>query len=300
MRDKGRQMTKQRRIVLVVVAAAWAVGAGALMAGCGGNGAAARPKPAAAAPTRFDPANFGDPARGANAYLPVVPGTQWVREGSTLVGSRKVPHQVTTTVTDVYRTVAGMRTVAMLDYELDGGQVAQVSIDYVAEDKAGNLWVLGGYTEQYEGGRYVSAQDAWLAGVRGAKAGILVQAHPKAGTPPYPVAQPDAEEGDVAQVIKVGTHRCVPFKCFDDVLIVREGKASAPDNEFKYYARDVGQIDNVPRGASVHKDVERLINVSSLSAKGLAEASAETLKLDHHAPRTAPQVFGKQPIAKRA
>ena len=45
----------------------------------------------------------------------------------------------------------------------------------MAEDKRGNLWVLGGYTEDYQGDRYVSATDPWLAGVNGARAGILVQ-----------------------------------------------------------------------------------------------------------------------------
>ena len=168
---------------------------------------------------------------------------------------------MTTTVTDGYRTIDGVRTVLMYDYEVDGGQVSQVSLDYAAEDKTGNVWILGGYTEEYEGGRLVGGIDPWMQGVNGAKAGIVVQADPKVDTPFYSVARPDSEEGDVAEVIKVGDRRCVPFDCFDDVLVVREGKASAPDNEFKYYARDVGQIDNVPHGDSVHDDVEKLVNL---------------------------------------
>lgn len=269
----------------------------ALASACGGG--SSEPTTAKVTEARFDPSNFGDPATGANPYLPLKPGTQWVREGATSVGSRRVPHLVTTTVTDVYREINGVRTVAVLDDEVDGGQVSQQSLDYLAEDKDGTLWYLGGYTEEYEGGRFVSALDAWLSGVKGAKAGVLVQADPKAGTPPYAVAQPDAEEGDVAEVVEVGARHCVPFKCFDDVLIVREGKASAPDNEFKYYARDVGQIDNVPKSDSVHKDVEQLINLTELSPKALAEASTEALRLDHHAVNTAKSVFGKSPPGKR-
>ncbi len=243
--------------------------------------------------TPFDPTNFGEPARGTNPYLPIRPGTQSVRVGTTEVGGRAVPHQVTTTVTDAYRVIDGVKAVLMLDHEVDGGQVTQESLDYVAEDKAGNVWLLGGYTEEYEGGRFVSATDAWLQGVNGAKAGILVPARPKVATPLYAVAQPDAEEGDVAEVIKVGTKRCVPFDCFNDVLVVREGKASAPDNEFKYYAKDVGQIDNVPRGDSVHKDVEQLVNLGKLSHQALTEFSAEALKLDRSAAKQSPKVFGK-------
>ena len=286
-----------RRDVVVCTTLAVVLAAATFAAGCGG---AARPPAAAPAATaRFDRANFGDPATGKNPYFPLKPGTQWVREGSTILGSRKVPHLVTTTVTDVYRTIDGVRTVAVFDYELDSGQVSQESLDYLAEDKNGNLWYFGGYTEQFEGGRFVSSLDAWLSGVKGAKAGMLVQTDPKAGTPPYAVAQPDAEEGDVAEVIDVGARWCVPFKCFDDVLIVREGKASAPDNEFKYYARNVGQIDNIPRSKSVHKDIEQLVNLTQLSPTALAEISATVLALDKHSITTARSVFGAFPAGRR-
>ena len=277
------------------------LGAAVVVSACGGGS----PKPAAstapveATKTIVDPASITDPATGKNPYLPLKPGTQWVRVGATSVGGRRVPHQVTTTVTDVYRTIQGVRTVAVFDYELDSGEVSQASIDYLAEDKAGNVWYLGGYTEEYEGGLFVSAVDAWLSGVKGSKAGILVQANPVKGSPPYAVASPGKGQGDVAEVIQVGAKRCVPFKCFDDVLIVREGTASAPDNEFKYYARGVGQIDNVPRSASVHKDVEQLVNMTQLSPQALAEVSAETLKLDHHAVTTSAPVFGAFPPGQR-
>lgn len=272
----------------------------AALAGCGG-GQASAPTPAAAPvkPAGFDPASFGDPARGANPYLPLTPGTQSVREGSTRVGGRTVPHQVTTTVTDAYRTVDGVRTVLMLDQEVDGGQVTQVSLDYVAEDRTRNVWILGGYTEEYEGGRLVGALDPFLQGTRGARAGILVQARPRARTPTYAVAQPDAEEGDVAQVLKVGSRRCVPFDCFKDVLVVREGKVSAPDNELKYYARGVGQIDNVPQDDSVHKDVEQMVNLTKLSPAARREITKEALRIDARAPKQAPKVFGDKPVARR-
>lgn len=280
--------------------AALALGAAVGLSACGGSaggGEAAASLDVRA--TKVVPANFGDPATGANPYLPLVPGSQGVRRGTTRVGGRRVPHLVTTTITDVYRKVDGVRTVVQLDHETDGGQVNQVSLDYVAEDQAGNVWSLGGYTEEYEGGRFVAGIDPWLAGVNGAKAGILVQADPKTSTPFYYVSQPDKEEASVAEVIDIGVRHCAPFGCFDDVLVVREGNASAPDNEFKYYARDVGQIDNVPRGDSVHKDVEKLINLTMLSPRALAEISKDALRLDHRAPQQAPSVFGGMPPAKR-
>jgi hypothetical protein len=274
------------------------LGLGSLLSACGGGGQK-KPAPAKPREVKFDRANFGDPATGASPWVPLKPGTQWVREGTTLVGHRKVPHQVTTTVTDVYRVIDGVRAVAVFDYDFDAGQVEQASLDYMAEDKDGNLWDLGGYTEEYEGGRLVATLDAWLSGVRGARYGLIVPAKATVPSREYALAAPDGEERDVAQVVTAGARRCVPFKCFDDVLVVREGKESAPDNELKYYARDVGQIDNVPQRDSRHKDVEKLVNLTQLSPKALAEASAEALRLDRNAIKHARRTFGGSPPAKR-
>lgn len=297
-RPKPTPRSRRLRSPLVALAT---IGAAAILAACGSGSSgtsAATSTPARTTAVKFDPAIFDNPATGRNPYYPLIPGTQSVREGSTLVGGRAVPHQVTTTVTNAYRTVDGVKTVLSLDREVDAGQVTQVSLDFLAEDKQGNVWNLGGYTEQYEGGRFVSAIDPWLAGVNGAKAGILVQADPKTSTPSYSVDQPDVEEPSVAKVLKVGVRHCVPFNCFNDVLVVREGKASAPDNELKYYARDVGQIDNVPKSDSAHKDVEKMINLTKLSPKTLTEVSKDALKLDHNAPKQEPQIFGGKPLGK--
>ena len=53
----------------------------ALGIGCGGGASNDASKKVTEA--KFDPAAFGDPATGANPYLPLKPGTQWVREGAT-------------------------------------------------------------------------------------------------------------------------------------------------------------------------------------------------------------------------
>ncbi len=72
-----------------------------------------------------------------------------------------------------------------MDQDFNGGQIAEQALDYMAEDKQGNVWSLGSYTESYEGGQFVNATDAWLAGVSGATPGILMLADPQPGTPEY-------------------------------------------------------------------------------------------------------------------
>lgn len=268
------------------------VGGTFLAAGCGGaskDGAATRTYDE----TKFRAANFVDPRAGANKWFPLQPGTQWVRKGTTLIGNREVPHEVVTTVSDVVREIQGVKTVLMYDHSVGAGQVVQQSLDYFAQDSNGAVWTMGGATEQYEAGRFVAVDEAWLSGVDGGKAGILMPANPTAATPAWSVAQPPGEDGDAAEFLRMQKQECVPFSCFKDVLVIREGKRSALDNEFKYYANGVGQIRNEPRGASRHEDIERLVNVTKLSAQGLAEASKEALRIDRQAAKELPQLFGK-------
>jgi hypothetical protein len=276
----------------LAAAVAATVCAGGLVSGCGGASGSKGSPTHKATQAAFDPRRFGAPTADANQWLPLRPGMQWVRDGGTDVGHRRVPHRVIRTVTSVSRQVDGVRTVAVMDRDVDAGQVAQESLDYLAQDRNGNVWSMGGYTEEYEGGRFVAVRDAWLSGVKGGRGGILMLAAPRAGTAPYSIARPPGADPDVAQVVKSGQAQCVPLRCFNQVLVIREGKASAPDNEFKYYAPGVGQILNTPRSASKHHDVERLINFTQLSPKGLAEVNAEALKLDHHARVTKADVFG--------
>ncbi len=291
---------------------------GGIAAGCGGGGggsgsstsaqtgtttqATSTPQSAGNAPRpgtnatqgSFAPRNFGDPATGANQFLPLKPGTQWVREGSVNVGTRRLPHRVVTTVTDVSKQVDGVRTIAVMDQDYNGGQIAEQAVDYIAEDKQGNVWYLGSYTEGYQGGQFVSAFDAWLGGVNGAQPGILMLADPHTGTPAYSERTVPGGESGSSQVAKTGQSQCVPFKCYKDVLVIEENGA-----EYKYYAPGVGQIKTAPLGSGGKQEVEDLINLTQLSPSGLAQISAEVLKLDQHAKVEAPDVFGHAPAAKR-
>jgi hypothetical protein len=248
----------------------------------------------------FRPANFLSPITAANRWLPLRPGLQWLRVGTTLIGHRPVPHRVLSTVTDVVKTIDGVRAVAVLDQDIDAGQITQESIDWEAQDRYGNVWSVGSYTEEYEGGRFSLRRDAWLAGMQGGRAGILMPANPTPPDPAWTIARPPGADPDAAQAVATGQHQCVPFNCYSNVLVIREGKASALDNEFKFYAPGAGQIRNAPKRFSHHKDVEALANLILLTPAGLAEMSAEALRLDRHARITAPDVYGRSAPARRA
>ena len=240
---------------------------------------------------KFDPKNFGEPTGDLNRWYPLVPGTQTLRDGSITRGSRKLTHRLRVTVTDVTKEVNGVRTVLVLDQDIDAGQVGEASVDYLAQDKFGNIWYLGSYTELYEGGEFVNAVDAWLAGEKDSKPGVWMLTDPKEGMK-FVQAQ-TSEETIRAEVAKVNERKCVPFDCFKSLAILEDG------SEFKYYGPGVGHIATEPNYSGGEQEKEELVNVVRLKPKGLAEMSAEALKLDKRASKEAKSVFGNSEPAER-
>jgi hypothetical protein len=86
----------------------------------------------------------------------------------------------------------------------------------------------------------------------------------------------------------------VPFACYDDVVIIKEG------DEWKYHAPGVGEVKLEPHYSGGEQEIEQLINVIELSKKSLAEIDAEALRLDDRARETAPDVFGDSQPAEQA
>ena len=278
---------------LVLAAAAVALASGALLA-CGGDSSSNTPAAADVTQPKLDRSAYTATATATdrNRFFPLKPGYQSVRLGKVNRGSRRLAHRRVTTVTDVFKVVDGVRAVALLDQDFDGGQIAEQALDFLAVDKRGVVWYLGSYTEAYEGGRFVNANDGWLAGVKGAKPGIYMPAHPKPGGAPYVQEDQPGSDPTIAKVVKAGQRTCVPFKCFKNTLVVEE------DGENKYFAAGVGGIKTEPKGGG-EQETEELINVRTLSSKGLREISDEVLKLDKHARSTVAGVYGRSKAAKR-
>lgn len=271
-----------------------AVVVSALAAGCGLGGGGSTAEPKTFTQAKFDPKDFVDPRTGAgNPYFPLKPGMQWLRQGTTLVGNRAVPNTVVVTITDAVRVVSGVKTLLSYDHSIAAGEVVQESLDYFALDKNGAVWVMAGATEQFEAGRFVAVDEVWMDGSEGSVGGTLMPANPTVTTPPWSIARPKGEDGDAAKVARMQASECEPYRCFNDVLVVEEGKRKALNNEYKYYVRGVGQIRNEPLAASRHEDIERLMNVTQLSAQGLTEATDEALRIDAQAVKEWPKIFGR-------
>jgi hypothetical protein len=276
-----------RSFVAAVAATTLCVG---LLVAATSAGAATRRQ---ASSTQFNTRNFSNPASGKSRYLPLVPGYQTVKNGHVNKGHRELQHRVVTTVTDVTKEINGVKAVAVIDQDFDGGEIGETAIDYLAEDKFGNVWTLGSYTEAYEGGQFVNANDAWLTGTDGAKPGLLLPAKATKKTPAWTQEDIPGQGKSSAKVFATNVSNCVPFKCYKNVLVIQEG------GEHKYFAPGVGGIRTKPPSHSGENEVEELVNFTKLSPTGLAELSNEALRLDKHARQTAESVFGQSQAAKR-
>ena len=68
------------------------------------------------------------------------------------------------------------------DYTED--ELVEAELAFFAQDNYGNVWHMGEYPEEYENGEFDKA-PGWLAGSKGASAGIAMRAEPRLKTPSY-------------------------------------------------------------------------------------------------------------------
>ena len=267
---------------------------------CGGDGGsgAAGDEPALkeVSAKDFDPENFDRSTTIDNPWFPLEPGTQLVFEGSTREEGRRVPHRVAYTVTDLAKEIGGVRNVVIWERDWRAGELQEAELALFAQDNDGNVWHLGQYPEEYEAGKVV-ATPAWFHGLKRARAGIAMKAHPRLGTPPYSqgFAPPPVNWVDRAEVHEVGARTCVPVRCYQDVLVAREFEPDKPESsQLKYYARGVG---NVRVGWLGRRDQDRevlaLVKVVHLDQQALAEARREALRLEARAYKISKDVYGR-------
>jgi len=235
----------------------------------------------------FDRNNFDRSTKIDNKWFPLQPGMQLIYEGFTREENTRVPHRVVQTVTDLTKVVNGVRAVVVWDVDHKDGELQESEIVFFAQDKDGNVWQLGELVEIYEEGDFVGAH-AWIAGLEGASAGIMMKADPQPGTPSYSqgYAPPPINWSDRAKVDQVGQKTCVPAGCYKDVLVIAESSTKeGPDAlQLKYYAPSVGYIRVGWKGKREKlRETLELREVVKLTPDALAKARAEALAIERRA-----------------
>jgi hypothetical protein len=155
---------------------------------------------------------------------------------------------------------------------------------------------LGEYPEEYENGVFVDA-PAWIAGFKGARPGIKMQAEPQEGTPSYSQGWgPAVNWTDYGRVDQMSLETCVPVDCFQDVLVIAESSLEEADAfQLKYYAHGVGEVRVGWRGADATKETLELVEVVQLSPEALAEVRALALEQEERAYKISKEVYDQTP-----
>ena len=250
----------------------------------------------------FDSKNFDRSTHIDNQWFPLKPGTRFVYEGFTIEDSKSVPHRVVFTVTDLTKVIGGVRTVVAWDQDYSAGRLEETEIVFFAQDKDGNVWHLGQYPEVYENGKFVEA-PAWIHGIQDGKAGIMMKADPRLGTPSYSEGwAPSVPWTDRGVVYQVGQKTCVPLKCYEDVLVIDEtSKEELGVHHLKYYARGVGYVRVGWRGEGDQtQETLELVKVEQLGPQALAEARAAALELEKRAYKISKKVYAHTSPAEHA
>ena len=250
--------------------------------------------------TDFQRTNFDNSTTVDNKWFPLKPGAHSVFEGSAFDDGQRISRRVVSTVTDLSKEINGVNTVVVWERDYTEGEEVEAELAFFAQDNYGNVWHMGEYPEEYENGEFDKA-PGWLAGSKGASAGIAMRAEPRLKTPSYAqgYAPPPINWVDRGRVYEVGQKSCVPVDCYDEVLVIEEFERNKPGAyQLKYYAPGVGDIRVGWRGPEEEeKEGLELVKDVSLSPQGVAKARAGALELEKHAYEIK-EYFGKTQPAK--
>jgi hypothetical protein len=249
----------------------------------------------------FNRDRFSDPTTIDNQWLPLNPGAQLVYEGSAIDDDRSIARRVIFTVTDLTKVIDGVRTLVAWDRDYNDGQLVEPELVFFAQDNDGHVWTLGQYPEEYEDGELVKT-PAWIAGLQGAKAGLVMRAQPRTGTSDYSQGLgPKVEYADRAKVHKTGQETCVAFGCYRDVLVTEEWDAAEPAaRQLKYYAPGVGNVRVGWAGHDAEQEGLSLVNLTQLSPEAMAEVRRQALKLEQRAYVISKDLYGRTAPAEPA
>ena len=189
-------------------------------------------------PPQFDATKFTGRAVVTNQYFPLAPGTTFVYTG--LFGGQ--PSLTHVYVSHETKVILGITCTVVKDSIWVNGTLEEATDDWYAQDVDGTVWYLGEYTTTFPTG---SHEGSFQAGVKGAKAGIIMESEPEVGDT-YRQEYFVGHAEDSATVISLTESKCVPYGCYSGNLL--ETNEHTPIDpgvvEAKYYAPGIGLVQD--------------------------------------------------------
>lgn len=182
----------------------------------------------------FDPAFFEEQI--THPFLPFKPGARWVFGGA---------ERIVVEVLEEKKDILGISATVVRDRVFEDGELIEDTLDWYAQDVAGNVWYLGEDTAEYENGKIVSTAGSWEAGVDGAQPGIIMLGDPRVGDV-YRQEFYEGEAEDIAEITALTGTITVAAGSWSgtDVFVTEEWTPLEPEvRERKTYAFGVGVVE---------------------------------------------------------
>jgi hypothetical protein len=213
--------------------------------------------------------------------FPLVPGTQFIYQGTVSEGGEAKPHSVVFTVTDLTKRIHGVTTVVAWDRDFLEGRLQEQELAFFAQDDAGNVWNFGEYPEEYDNGKFTGAPSTWIRGSGHAYGGIHMLARPAPGAKYREGLVPPIEFNDVSRVTGTGGMTCMRLGCFQRVLVVDEWSPNDPasGHQIKFYSPGVGLVRVGAHGGD-SQEFLTLSRVRHLSGQAMATVRSQALAMD--------------------
>jgi hypothetical protein len=184
----------------------------------------------------FEPEDFV--AVVDNRFFLLQPGTRYIYTGE----EDGEPVRDVMDITHASKTILGVKATVVLDRVFQSGALKEKTLDWYAQDEKGNVWYLGEDSKEYEDGKVVSTAGSWEAGKDGARAGIIMPAHPHVGQVIQQEFAPGIAE-DRARVLRRGVRVSVPYGGFHGCLETEEFTPLEPGvKEVKFYCSKIGFV----------------------------------------------------------
>lgn len=210
--------------------AAWLLAASLLLP----SHASSDPRPKSWNPS-IDPANFAGVVED-NPYFPLPPGRTLLYRGTAKDGIETLEMEVTNRT----KTILGVRTTVVVERHGLNGQIVEISENWFAQDRNGDVWYFGEFSQNYENGVPINSAGSWEAGVSDARPGIIMKANPQAGDVYFQEFAPGIAQ-DMAQVMSTSGSATVPQGSYTGVLETKEWTDLEPNSrERKFYAPGIG------------------------------------------------------------
>ena len=230
----------------VRVAAVLAVTA-CLCAGCGSHASRSQ-RAAQRAPTKAH--TFVE--RVNNPWFPLAPGTVFVYRGVKDGESARDVVRVTART----RLIDGVRCTVVADRLYLSGHLAERTSDWYAQDDRGNVWYFGEETAELdESGHVKTTEGSWQSGVDGARAGVVIPAHPRVGESFLQEFYKGQAE-DHARVLSLSATARVPYTSSKHALLTKEWTPLEPGVvDHKLYVRGIGLVEEETVKGGNERDV---------------------------------------------